>query len=128
MNDVIDKLLKAANGRRRTRTLDRQQFDAIVAQVGSKAGAFAAENAGQVSSSYQGRSETTVVLAVRRTDGRLAVAIGSNHGKQGSASRPFWLAQAIRTTKSAPQVMAWADAALPVTREDGGIVILGGAQ
>ena len=120
----IETILKSANGKRRERILTLSQIQDVISTVPTEPGAFAAENAGQVASSYQGRSFTTTVLAVRRTDGKLAVAIGPNRGQQGSASRPYFLAAAVPNLRTNKFALAWADEARNLTFTDGGIAIL----
>lgn len=74
---------------------------------------------------YNYRSWSTVCLAVRRTDGKVALAIGITGAKQGAFPRPHWLASEVPIVAAhqSKKMLAWADGAIDRIEADGGVLI-----
>lgn len=126
MNEDISHLLKLANGNRRLRTLELADVQRVLARLPRRPGAFFTDSGGYVPGVYNYRSWATVCLAVRRSDGRIALAIGTTGAKYGHVPRPRWLAKQLPVIapNAFESLLAWADSAIDLVREDGGVLVL----
>lgn len=127
MPSDISQLLSLANGNRRVRTLDIRDIQRVLSRLPRRPGAFFTDSGGYVPGIYNYRSRTTVCLAVRRSDGRIALAIGTTGARYGHIQRPTWLASQIPVLapNAFETILLWADSARDLLREDGGVLVLG---
>jgi hypothetical protein len=124
MDNTVQTALDRANGKRRHRTLALPAVEVLLHELAPAPGSIATEHAGHVAGAYSYPSQTTVLFAVRRTDGLIALAIGATSASAGSSTRPAWIAQEVPTVKSTAAALAWADKAITGLRADGGIIIV----
>ena len=123
MNERIRQLLALANGNRRVRILTLIDVERVLLRVPRRPGTFFTDSGGSVPGVYNYRSWTTVCVGVRRTDGRIALAIGVTGAQKGHVPRPDWLASEIRALVESEYLLEWADAATDTIAAEGGILL-----
>lgn len=125
VNERIRQLLELANGRRRVRILTLSDVQLLLSTIERRPGSFRVDSGGAVPGIYNYHSVTTVCLAVRRTDGRITLAIGTTGARQGYLPRPDWLVSEVPAiaVHQRVRILAWADNAVDRMETDGGVLI-----
>lgn len=99
----LQAALRAANGKRRVRTLHMD--DVLQAIHEAVRDAYGYRNGGTVANAYKYPAIQTCVLAATRTNGDVMVCVGIAYANKGAAPRPRVLAREIPTiTVDSPRV------------------------
>jgi hypothetical protein len=109
---AITAALDAANGKRRVRTLAWGDVCEAIREALTETYAFRA--AETVANAYPYPAIRTACYAALRSDGRVALAIGTTYATKGSCPRPHTIAHAVTQVRpDSPRVRAialrWAD-------------------
>jgi hypothetical protein len=108
--EQIEAQLKAANGNRRTRTLDLDDVMMAILRAALNADQpYQAVGGGTVANAYRYPAEQVVFGAVRRSDGTVRIAFGVANAQKGSSlTVPLF---GLNKNANAAKFRAWADAA-----------------
>jgi hypothetical protein len=122
----ITAALDAANGKRRVRTLDWGDVCEVIREALADTYAFRA--AATVANAYQYLAVRTACYAAIRSDGAVALAIGTTYANKGSCPRPHNIAHAVTQVRpDSPRVRAialqWADSVVETETRNGLVLI-----
>jgi len=122
----IEVALDRANGRRRTRTVSADA--ALLAVRGAVRNGRDWAAGDSVANAYKYPAVRTVALAVRQSDGGVALAVGTASASKGSAPKPRWAdLRQVRGESDAvaKAARAWADSqTAEQVLPDGGLLLL----
>jgi hypothetical protein len=123
---AIFEALDAANGKRRARTLVWWEVCGVIREALTDAYAFRA--AETVANAYGYPAVRTACYAARRSDGAVALALGTTSATKGSCPRPHNIAHAVTQVRpDNPRVRAialrWADSVVETETRNGLVLI-----
>jgi hypothetical protein len=112
VNDFQERvigLLHNANGNRRQRVLSLREIESVIRK--SALDGWSTDNGGFVANRYGYPAVQTTALAVRRTDGAIALCVDVNSASKGTSVRPSCLRGIIPSLKNTDAIFNWADSA-----------------
>jgi hypothetical protein len=123
---AITTTLDAANGKRRVRTLVWEEVCGAIAEALTDSYAFRA--AATVANAYQYPAVRTACYAALRSDGGVALAIGTTYATKGSCPRPRHIAHVVTQVRpDSPRTRAialrWADSVVETETRNGLVLI-----